>query len=89
MYLPENKNPVHLFASIYFVIFLSDGTNSSTHPWSSASGISPSGHGGMLGFSSSSQSLSGNNGKVPAHDRLVRRDFKMQLCQALEEGIDS
>ncbi|XP_046716240.1 transcription factor 12-like isoform X9 [Silurus meridionalis] len=47
-----------------------DGTNSSVDPWSSASGISPSGHGGMLGSSSSSQSLSGNNGNLPAHDRL-------------------
>ncbi|XP_060764738.1 transcription factor 12-like isoform X2 [Neoarius graeffei] len=59
------KLPSTSFTSPFF-----DGTNSSTHPWSSASGISPSGHGGMLGFSSSSQSLSGNNGKVPAHDRL-------------------
>ncbi|KAK2834763.1 hypothetical protein Q7C36_015464 [Tachysurus vachellii] len=49
-----------------------DGTNNSTDPWSAASGISQSGHGGMLGSSSSSQSLSGNNGNLPAHDRLNR-----------------
>ncbi|XP_017340171.1 transcription factor 12 isoform X2 [Ictalurus punctatus] len=59
------KLPSTSFTSPFF-----DGTNSSTDPWSSASGISPSGHGGMLGSSSSSQSLSGNNGNLPAHDRL-------------------
>ncbi|XP_053498308.1 transcription factor 12-like isoform X3 [Ictalurus furcatus] len=59
------KLPSTSFTSPFF-----DGTNSSTDPWSSASGISPSGHGGMLGSSSSNQSLSGNNGNLPAHDRL-------------------
>ncbi|XP_026775448.3 transcription factor 12-like isoform X3 [Pangasianodon hypophthalmus] len=59
------KLPSTSFTSPFF-----DGTNSSTDPWSSVSGISPSGHGGMLGSSSSSQSLSGNNGNLPAHDRL-------------------
>ncbi|MCJ8736079.1 hypothetical protein PDJAM_G00254750 [Pangasius djambal] len=59
------KLPSTSFTSSFF-----DGTNSSTDPWSSVSGISPSGHGGMLGSSSSSQSLSGNNGNLPAHDRL-------------------
>ncbi|KAG7324114.1 hypothetical protein KOW79_012130 [Hemibagrus wyckioides] len=61
------KLPSTSFTSQFF-----DGTNSSTDPWSSASGISQSGHGGMLGSSSHSQSLSGNNGNLPAHDRLNR-----------------
>ncbi|XP_026996734.2 transcription factor 12-like isoform X4 [Tachysurus fulvidraco] len=58
--------------STSFTSQIFDGTNNSTDPWSAASGISQSGHGGMLGSSSSSQSLSGNNGNLPAHDRLNR-----------------
>uniref|UniRef100_W5L5X1 Transcription factor 12-like n=1 Tax=Astyanax mexicanus TaxID=7994 RepID=W5L5X1_ASTMX len=53
------------FTNTYF-----DGPNSSTDPWSSSSGISPSGHGGMLGSSPSSQSPPGNYCNLPTHDRL-------------------
>ncbi|XP_066525608.1 transcription factor 12-like [Hoplias malabaricus] len=47
-----------------------DGPNNSTDPWSSSSGISPSGHGGMLGSPSPSQSPPGNYGNLPTQDRL-------------------
>ncbi|XP_026856742.2 transcription factor 12-like isoform X2 [Electrophorus electricus] len=59
------KLPNTSFTSTFF-----DGTNSSTDPWSSSSGISPSGHGGMLGSSPSNQSQSGNYGNLPTHDCL-------------------
>ncbi|XP_030630764.1 transcription factor 12-like [Chanos chanos] len=45
-----------------------EGTNGSSDPWSSSSGILQASHGGMLGSSVSSQSQSGNYGNHPSHD---------------------
>ncbi|KAI4877295.1 hypothetical protein NFI96_011841 [Prochilodus magdalenae] len=59
------KLPSTNFTNAFF-----DGPNSSADPWNSSSGISPSGHGGMLGSSPSSQSPPGNYGSLPTHDRL-------------------
>ncbi|XP_076863352.1 transcription factor 12-like isoform X3 [Brachyhypopomus gauderio] len=59
------KLPNTSYTSTFF-----DGTNISTDPWSSASGISPSGHGGMLRSSPSSQLPPENYHNLPAHDCL-------------------
>ncbi|KAM9764595.1 transcription factor 12 isoform 2-T2 [Menidia menidia] len=54
-----------MFASTFF-----DGTQSSSDPWNSSSGISQPGYGGMLAGSSSHMPQSGSYSSLHSHDRL-------------------
>lgn len=53
------------------VLLCSDGTHSSSDPWSSSSGINQPGYGGMLAGSSSHMPQSGNYSSLHSHERLV------------------